>query len=102
MIRVFIFSNDLRLRGLGSSYIAQRVQHEPLDQTDMKNGTDAILGGGGGTFWKLETRGHHGILTGTGGSLLGFASVESLLESSRTFPRRFRRGIISFYSELQI
>ena len=24
-------------------YIAQSIQHEPLDQTDLKNGGDAIL-----------------------------------------------------------
>jgi hypothetical protein len=32
------------------------VQREPLDQTDL-NGVDAILGGGGGSFWKLTGRG---------------------------------------------
>jgi hypothetical protein len=37
-------------RGLRSLYIAQRVQHEPLDQTDLRNGVDATLGDGGGTF----------------------------------------------------
>jgi hypothetical protein len=36
--------------GLGSAYIAQGVQREPLDQTDLKNGVDATLGGGGGIF----------------------------------------------------
>jgi hypothetical protein len=36
--------------GLGSIYIAQSLQREPLDQTDLCNGVDAILGGGGGTF----------------------------------------------------
>jgi hypothetical protein len=35
---------------LGSSYIAQRVQCEPLDQTDLKNGVDAVYGGSGGIF----------------------------------------------------
>jgi hypothetical protein len=28
-----------------------------LDQTDLKDNVDAILGGGGGTFWKLPGRG---------------------------------------------
>jgi hypothetical protein len=32
-------------RGVGVSYIAQRVQREPLDQTDLRNGVDATLGG---------------------------------------------------------
>jgi hypothetical protein len=51
MIRVSVFSNDLCLReGLGSTYIAQWVQHEPLDQTDLKDSVDATLGGGGGIF----------------------------------------------------
>jgi hypothetical protein len=31
-------------------YIALRVEHEPLDETDLKNGADAIIGGGGGSF----------------------------------------------------
>jgi hypothetical protein len=36
------------LEGLGSIYIAQGVQREPLDQTNLKDGVDTILGGGGG------------------------------------------------------
>jgi hypothetical protein len=30
-----------------------------LDQTNLRNSVDAILGGGGGTFWKLLTSGPH-------------------------------------------
>ena len=42
MIRVSIFSNDLMpLGGQGMIYIAQSVQREPLDQTDLRNGVDA-------------------------------------------------------------
>jgi hypothetical protein len=52
--------------GLGSPYIAQRVQHVPLDQTDLKNGVDATLGGSGKTFWKPEARGHQGVPPGMG------------------------------------
>jgi hypothetical protein len=38
-----LISNDLMPRGgLGSPYIAQRVQREPLDQTDLKNSVDAV------------------------------------------------------------
>jgi hypothetical protein len=44
--------------GLRSLYIAHRVQHELLDQTDLRNGVDETLGGGGGTFQKMEARGH--------------------------------------------
>jgi hypothetical protein len=62
-----LISNDLMPSGgLGSVYIAQGVQREPLDQTDLKDGVDAILGGGGGSFLKRTGRGtcqagrHHG------------------------------------------
>jgi hypothetical protein len=41
MIRVSILSNDLCLGELGSAYIAQSLQHEPLDQTNLRNGIDA-------------------------------------------------------------
>jgi hypothetical protein len=36
------------------------VKCEPLDQTDLKDGVDAILGGGERSFWKLIGRDHHG------------------------------------------
>ena len=45
--------------GARSVYIALRVECEPSDQTDLRNGVDEILGGGGGTFWKLLTNGAH-------------------------------------------
>jgi hypothetical protein len=60
-------------RGLGSPYIAQRVQHEPLDQTDLRNGVDATLGGGGGTFQKMEARGHQGVPAVTPGLIWNLA-----------------------------
>jgi hypothetical protein len=69
MIRVSVFSNDLMPRGLGSVYIALSVQHEPLDQTDLNNSVDAILGGGGGTFWKLLIDGAHTRPGGQGGGI---------------------------------
>jgi hypothetical protein len=37
-------------RGQGPAYIALRIKHELLDQTDLRNVIDATLGGGGGTF----------------------------------------------------
>jgi hypothetical protein len=37
-------------KGAGLGYIALRVKHEPLDQTDLKDDIDAILGGGGGSL----------------------------------------------------
>ena len=41
MIRVSIFSNDLcNQEGQGLIYIGQSVQHEPLDQTNLKDGVD--------------------------------------------------------------
>jgi hypothetical protein len=52
-------------------YIARGVQHEPLDQTDLRNGVNAILGGGVGTFYKLPTSGPH---RGPGGMVVGLAS----------------------------
>jgi hypothetical protein len=30
-----------RLGGMGSAYIAQSLQREPLDQTELRNGVDA-------------------------------------------------------------
>jgi hypothetical protein len=47
-------------KGAEPGYIALRVEREPLDQTDLKNDIDVILEGGGGIFWKLTGRGHHG------------------------------------------
>jgi hypothetical protein len=44
---------------LRSAYIAQGVKHEPLNQTDLKDGVDATLGGGGGIFWKMLVREAH-------------------------------------------
>jgi hypothetical protein len=44
------------------------VQREPLDQTDLKDGIDAILGGDGGTFQKMLMRGAH---RGPGGTMVG-------------------------------
>jgi hypothetical protein len=42
-------------------FIALGVQREPLDQTNLKDGIDAILRGGGGSFWKRTARwGHRG------------------------------------------
>jgi hypothetical protein len=31
-------------------YIGRSIYREPSDQTDLKNGVDAILGGSGGNF----------------------------------------------------
>jgi hypothetical protein len=55
-------------RGCRPVFISLGVQREPLDQTDLRNGVDAILGGGGGTFWKLLTNGPH---KGPGGMVVG-------------------------------
>jgi hypothetical protein len=95
-----LISNDLMpLGGLGSVYMAQRVQRETLDQIDLKDGIDAILGGGGESFWKLTGRGHlpdqeapwWGWLAPPG-SLSGSNSGSCLLESSRTLWNSFRCG----------
>jgi hypothetical protein len=50
------FQDDSREGGCRHVFIALGVQREPLDQTDLKNDVDAILGGGGGSFWKRTTR----------------------------------------------
>jgi hypothetical protein len=78
------------LGGLGSIYIAQGVQCEPWDQTNLKNGVDEILGGGGGTFLKMLMRGaHRGRVApwwgraAPPGSLSGSTLGGCLLESSR-------------------
>jgi hypothetical protein len=41
---------EVSSRGAEPSYIALRVELEPLDQTDLKNSVDAILEGGGRSF----------------------------------------------------
>jgi hypothetical protein len=73
------------LQRAGPSYIALGVEREPLDQTNLKNGVDAILGGGRGSFWKLIGRGHCG---GPGGTMVGPAgpTCQSL---------RVRHGVVS-------
>jgi hypothetical protein len=102
MIRVSIFSKWLIPQGgrLWSAYIAQGVQREPLDQTDLKDDVDATLGGDGGIFRKMPVREAY---RGPGGMHVGPASptwrwlaspsMESLLESSRTFQHRCHRII---------
>jgi hypothetical protein len=46
-----LISNDLMPPGEpGSVYIAQGVQRELLNQTDLKDGVDTIIGDGGGIF----------------------------------------------------
>jgi hypothetical protein len=71
-------------------YIGRSIYREPSDQTDLKNGVDAILGGSGGNFWKrADSRAHRGWAApwwgwaAPPGSLSGSASGVCLLESSR-------------------
>jgi hypothetical protein len=47
------------------------LQREPLDQIDLKDGVDATLTGGGGSFWKLPDRGY---CQGPGDTMVGPAS----------------------------
>jgi hypothetical protein len=56
-----------------------------MDQTDLKIVVDAILGGGGGNFWKLTGRGHHGRPSGT---IVGPAGLTWQ-------PLSVRRGVVS-------
>jgi hypothetical protein len=53
---------------MGSVYIAQRVEREPSDQTNLKDGVDAIRGGGGGT---LQKRADSGVRRGPGSTMVG-------------------------------
>jgi hypothetical protein len=46
------FQDSSKEGGYRDVYIGQSIHHEPLDETDLRNGVDAILEGGGGTFWK--------------------------------------------------
>jgi hypothetical protein len=43
-------------RRCGPVFKALRVQREPLDQTDLKDDVNVILGGGGGNFYKWTAR----------------------------------------------
>jgi hypothetical protein len=52
-------------------FIAPGEQRVPLDQTNLRNGVDAILGGSGRTFWKLLMSGPY---RGPGGMVAGPAS----------------------------
>jgi hypothetical protein len=75
---VFLSSpNDLILGGLGSAYIALGLERELLHQMDLRNGVDATLGGGGGTFW-------HGL--GPVGPTWLPLGPHLGMASSRTFP----------------
>jgi hypothetical protein len=76
---------DVSPGGSGLGYIALGVQREPLDQTDLKDGVDATLGGGGGSFWKLTGRGH---CQGPGGTMVGPVSLTWQ-------PLGVRRGVVS-------
>jgi hypothetical protein len=58
------------LRGCRGSYIAQWVEREPLDQTDLDEGWRWILGGGGGILQKLMEKSPRG----PGGMVVGPAS----------------------------
>jgi hypothetical protein len=51
----------------------------------LKNGVDAILGGGGGSFWKLTGRGH---CAGPCGTMVGPAIPTWQ-------PLMVRRGVVS-------
>jgi hypothetical protein len=52
-------------RGYRAIYIDWSLQSELLDQTDLKDGVDAILGGGRESFWKLTGGGPPGRPGGT-------------------------------------
>jgi hypothetical protein len=75
-----------------SAYIALGLEREPLNQMDLRNGVDATLGGGGGTFWKPKARGHQGVPAGMGwdqsvplGCLLGPTLAWCPIEPSHVY-----------------
>jgi hypothetical protein len=76
---------EVSSRGAKPGYIALGVQREPLDQIDLKNSVDAILGGGGVSFWKLTGRGPH---SRPGDTMVGPASPT-------WHPLGDRRGVVS-------
>ena len=57
--------------GAGAGYIGRSVQHEPLDQTDLKDGVDASYEVVGNRHMKEADRwvpqGPGGLLVGLGG-----------------------------------
>jgi hypothetical protein len=75
----------LSMGGCRHVFIALGVQHEPLDQIDLRNDVDAILVGGGGTFWKPLTSGPH---RASGGMVVGLADPTR-------HPLGVRHGVVS-------
>jgi hypothetical protein len=76
-------------RGCRPVFIALGVQREPLDQSDLKDNVDAILGGSGGSFWKWTARWGHrvsgGLPHGSGGLLHWPLNPRFVVVSSETF-----------------
>jgi hypothetical protein len=66
-------------RGQRPAYIALRVKREPLDQTNLRNGVDATLGGGVGIFWNRDDSGAH---RGPGGTMVGRPAPPGSLSGS--------------------
>jgi hypothetical protein len=54
--------------GYRAVFIGQSMEREPSDQTDLRNGVDAIQRGGGGIFQKMANRWAHG---GSSGMVVG-------------------------------
>jgi hypothetical protein len=77
-------------------FIALGVQHERLDQTDLRNDVDATLGGSGGTFWKLLISGPHrelsGMVVGLAGPTWHPLGVRCGVVSFETFLSSFRHS----------
>jgi hypothetical protein len=84
------------LQGVQAYIYSLGVQRERLDQTDLRNGVDAILGDGGGTFWKLLISRLHrepgGMVVGPAGPTWHPLGVYYGVVSSGTFLSSFRRS----------
>jgi hypothetical protein len=93
MIRVSVFSNDLCLRGAGIYLYSLELATWALGSNRLKEWCRCNLGVEGTTIAiRRLTEGPTGWLA-PHVTLSGSASVESLLEFTRTFPRRFHGGI---------
>ena len=75
--------------GQGLIYICQSIQHEPLDQTDLRNGIDATYKAVENRHCNTETdrwaQGPGGLQVGLGGPTCQPLTLRFNVESSRVF-----------------
>jgi hypothetical protein len=93
MIRVSVFSHDLCLRGAGVYLYSPELTTWVLGSNRLKEQCRCNLGVSGNRHNNWETNGGVHRPPGPMCTPSRSASVESLLESFRTLPRRFHGGI---------